>query len=77
MLNIKRKILVTRWVRDDNDLISVITYGKVNPVKWIQKGYHIESQSIIEFKLTEEQFAEAATYILTEGELDHVICSEI
>lgn len=63
MLNIRRKILVTRWVKDDNDLISIITYGKVNPVKLIKQGYHIESQNIIEYKLTEEQFAEAATYI--------------
>ena len=63
MLNIRRKILVTRWVKDDNDLISMITYGKVNPVKLIKQGYHIESQSIIEYKLTEEQFAEAAIYI--------------
>ena len=63
MLNIKRKILVTCWVKDDDCLAFKYTYGKVNPVKMIKQGYHIDSQQIVEYKLTEEQFAEAAIYI--------------
>ena len=40
MLNIKRKILVTTWVKSSADPDNtVVTYGKVNPVKMLQNGY--------------------------------------
>lgn len=61
MLNIKRKILVTTWIKSTADPDSkVLTYGKVNPVKMLRNGYTIVSQDLKEFVLSEEQFAKAA-----------------
>lgn len=58
MLNIKRKILVTTWVKNTADPDSkVVTYGKVNPVKMLQNGYTLVSQDLKEFVLSEEEFA--------------------
>lgn len=61
MLNVKRKILVTTWIKSTADPDSkVLTYGKVNPVKMLRNGYTLVSQDLKEFVLSEEQFAKAA-----------------
>ena len=58
MLNIKRKILVTTWVKETADPDSkVVTYGKVNPVKMLQNGYTLVSQELKEYVISEEDFA--------------------
>lgn len=58
MLNIKRKILVTTWVKKSADPdAKVVTYGKVNPVKMLQDGYTLVSQDLKEFVISEEDFA--------------------
>lgn len=58
MLNIKRKILVTTWIKDSADPDSIVrTYGKVNPVKMLRNGYTLVSQDLKEFVLSEEEFA--------------------
>lgn len=62
MLNIKRKILVSRWIENTSASTNeaVLTFGKVNPVKMIQNGYSLMSQDLEEFVLSEEEFAIAA-----------------
>lgn len=72
MLNIKRKILVSRWITSDSTNEVILTFGKVNPVKMIQNGYSLMSQDLEEFVLSEEQFAIAAEAV-KKGDFD-VFC---
>lgn len=61
MLNVKRKILTTVWVKETAEADQMVTtYGKVNPVKMIREGYQLVSQGLVEYVLSEEQFAESA-----------------
>lgn len=61
MLNVKRKILTTIWVKETAEADQIVTtYGKVNPVRMINDGWQLVSQGLIEYVLSEEQFAEAA-----------------
>lgn len=58
MLNIKRKILVTTWIKKSADPdTKIVTYGKVNPVKMLQDGYTLVSQDLKEFVISEKDFA--------------------
>ncbi len=61
MLNIKRKILTTVWVKETAETDQIVTtYGKVNPVRMINEGWKLVSQGLVEYVLSEEQFAESA-----------------
>lgn len=61
MLNIKRKILTTVWVKENPETDQIVTtYGKVNPVRMINEGWQLISQGLVEYVLSEEEFAESA-----------------
>lgn len=58
MLNVKRKILTTSWRAADGAV--KVTFGKVNPVKMLNSGYTLIDQQLVQYQISEEQFAKTA-----------------